>query len=547
MSSHGDRMSEINFWAIPRPNTEEYFKTVAFLKENKAPGIDKVVKEIYQETSARVLIQGINGLGFPADKLLREFNGEYNGRVFRGSLHDMPASFNVVEAFNKFVPRGASFELRNEVDHFFSFDDFIDHVTSEENDSSETSLSDSTIEGQIYTYNTVGDVFNLDFSTVDGDTFSFSSVSLVRFGNEVSIILLAGKKCDLDHETDLIQKTEFDGKLFAHRSHLTTSDENARRAEPLFEGSDLWKTVVLVRFDVGTKTIDARYVLQDYGQYYSVISDDIESCFVDGKFIPEMEKVFKKNQSTIKNYDALFELAKICLHLPRYFEIREEDIVIERHPTDFLDFRKKLKNSKTIKLVSAKHCITHRQAFLLASATSNSSSTSEFYAPEYQIESSGFWKKLAPQAQGLDKNGQQIHGRTWVKQTLSWVEDTGSKAVKIEKKSGNLSSLPSSGVIYVMRSAAHEKDIFKIGLTRRTSSERANELTRKTGSPDHFLVAGEWPVSDCIRAEKLIHERLSSSRLNPKREFFRAPYSKIVTVICEVISIIEDENKERAS
>jgi hypothetical protein len=96
-----------------------------------------------------------------------------------------------------------------------------------------------------------------------------------------------------------------------------------------------------------------------------------------------------------------------------------------------------------------------------------------------------------------------------------------------------------AGYIYVMRSAAHQKDVFKVGLTKRDSETRSKELSRSTSSPDHFLVVEEWFVNDCILAEKLVHEKLNKHRVNPNREYFRARYSIIFAAIDEVIGEIE--------
>ena len=51
----------------------------------------------------------------------------------------------------------------------------------------------------------------------------------------------------------------------------------------------------------------------------------------------------------------------------------------------------------------------------------------------------------------------------------------------------------------------------------------------------------EWDVVDCVLAEKLIHEKLGEFRVNPKREYFKAPYKVIFKVIDEVIdSLVKD-------
>jgi hypothetical protein len=90
-----------------------------------------------------------------------------------------------------------------------------------------------------------------------------------------------------------------------------------------------------------------------------------------------------------------------------------------------------------------------------------------------------------------------------------------------------------------MRSAAHSKDVFKVGLTRRTSEERSAELSGTTSAPDLFLVVQEWSTGDCVLAEKLIHAELKEHRINPSREYFKAPYKVIFAAIDRVISSLE--------
>ncbi len=89
-----------------------------------------------------------------------------------------------------------------------------------------------------------------------------------------------------------------------------------------------------------------------------------------------------------------------------------------------------------------------------------------------------------------------------------------------------------------MRSAQHDKDVFKVGLTTRDGCTRAKELTASTASVDQFAVMQQWAVSDCHKAEKEIHERLKAFRVNKKREFFKSDYRQIFGVIHEVIEQI---------
>lgn len=537
MYSHKDRMKEITFWAVPSresPMRDSFEKRVAILKKN--PKIKKEAEKNWAKAKALVSVQQVNGLGFPADKILREYNLEYNHRVLAGGLEDLPGSFNVAEAFQKFLPPSATFEIRPELDHLFSFDDFIDYLTSDNTDLTVDGIRDFTQDGIIYSYNSTSDPKNLAFSTRTGKSYGFASVSLVRFGNELSMILLAGRICDLEKESENIRLATKTMRAFAHRAHLQFAQERELRAEPLAEGSDLWKTAVLIRFDLQTKTMDVRYVYEDWGQSYHGLTDDRNSYVKrNGEFIDDKVKsTFEGAAIRLNEYDTIFELCKTCLLLPKYFGAREEDANIERHPTDFLEFRKKLSNNKIVSLVSPSHQISIRNVCVLAKSNRRHASKSEFYAPNYKVETTGFWKTLTPTAIGRDKNGNEIHGRTWVSQTVSWVEDLDSPSPVIAETRSMVNS-ENAGHIYVMRSAAHQKNIFKVGLTRRDASLRASELTRTTSSPDHFLVVQEWQVSDCVLAERIIHEELQSYRFNPNREFFMVDYQVIRSTIESVI------------
>jgi hypothetical protein len=543
MSTHKDRMGEIGFWATPTPGTSERTKLDKFISAKQGDAVHrKKIQDIFEKAKALVQVQSVNGLGFPADKQIREYNAEYNGRVFSGGLRDLPGSFNVVEAFNRFIPPSATFCIRDEKDFLFSFDDFIDFVTSDLIDAENADFDSVLEEGKIYSFNSIDAKSQIKISSGSDEQYEFSSVSLVRFGDEVSMVLLAGQECDLAVETEKIRSNAV-GKISAlpHRAHLEMDKERELRAEPLYENSNLWKTVVAVRFDKRSRTIDARYLFRDWGKMYFVLTDDLETYVrPNGEFWDKgVEKVYKSAKESIGIHSALFELCKTCLLLPAYAQHFEADIVVERHPTKLLDFRKKVSNRKAITLVPAKYLIGHREAFRIPSRNQRSSTSSAFLAPEYQIETSGYWKQLGPRDVGRDKNGGVIHGRTWVSQTLSWVQEPAGNETLVATRNNPTADSKNSGFIYVMRSAAHAKDIFKVGLTRRASDIRSAELSRNTSSPDHFLVVQEWAVSDCVAVERAVHQRLAEYRINPKREFFRAPYNVIYAAIDATLSELE--------
>ncbi len=539
---HATRLAEIEFWTVPKQGTEARKQLEAYTATHKEdPKHKKLLSDTFKTATALVQVQHVNGAGLRADTQLREFNLEYNGRVFNGSLRDMPASFNVVEAYNKFRPRTATFELRAEKDHLFSFQHFIDWMTSAETAVDDLDIETQLVEGQIYSYTSIDRVSELCFSTESRQEFGIGSISMVRFGHEISLIILAGKKSDLAVETEKAKIAWSTHCPAPHRTHIQPDESLPVRAEPLTDADDLWKTIVLMRLDHLQRTVDARYVMTDMGKSYAVETDDISS-FVDseGNFIMEgAGSVYAKSSARMDEYQALFELGKTFLHLPSFFDANDEDVSVQRHPTEFKAFRTKLTNRKTVERVEPKHWIQSRDVYVLNKPVARSPDRTSFTAPKFNVETRGYWKKLPIDTKGIDRYGQPIHGRTWVTQTLSWAEERPAGITTIVSSSPYKFDGNRAGYIYVMRSAAHAKDIFKIGLTTRTTEERAKELTRSTSSPDHFLTVQEWATPDCVLAEKLIHEELARYRINPGREFFKAEYKDIVAAIQGVIVKVE--------
>lgn len=155
---HNDRMKEIGRWAIPPVGTAErklLEKVLSAYKNN--PEAEQLAKKTYKEEVASCTIQADNGAGLPADKLIREYNTEYNNRSFNNSLHDLPASFNVVEAFNTFLPPSATFKINDEIDSIFSFGDFLNFVTSDQSPKDVSAAHEAMEEGVIYSFNSIDD------------------------------------------------------------------------------------------------------------------------------------------------------------------------------------------------------------------------------------------------------------------------------------------------------------------------------------------------------------------------------------------------------
>ena len=91
------------------------------------------------------------------------------------------------------------------------------------------------------------------------------------------------------------------------------------------------------------------------------------------------------------------------------------------------------------------------------------------------------------------------------------------------------------GSIYIMKNPSfREENMLKIGQTKHSVEQRAKNLFT-TGLPESFNVVYQQDVPDCVRAEKLIHKKLSRYRFSNRREFFVLPLNKAIKIVQEVI------------
>lgn len=88
------------------------------------------------------------------------------------------------------------------------------------------------------------------------------------------------------------------------------------------------------------------------------------------------------------------------------------------------------------------------------------------------------------------------------------------------------------GHVYVMLNPAMP-GIVKIGRTREQAKARARQLY-STGVPKEFVVLWQELVHDSDEVEKEIHARFKSSRLNPRREFFKVEPQEAIRTLMEV-------------
>lgn len=534
MTSTNERFRHYLSFSAPTPDSKHYDRFINLYEgkfKNDAEHQRKS-KEKFRKAISILNTQLQNGAGLLVDSEFRYFLSEFNERNFQYGFASMPAAFNVLEAFFSFNRDLFLFELFEEEDYLFSFFDFIDFVTSDQCSRSVAYLKESIDDNVIYSYNILNDPTELTFRTDGGQEYIFAGLSFIKRGDELSMFIVAGEKADIEEETNKLvslDKTDFG------RSYITPASDRKREVVRLNGMNDYRKVFIYLRVNLETKTIDTRYIQKDEGNSFSTLTDDFDMFVRTTKDKGVPEEYIKNSIDQLKSYDAIFEVAYNCLYLPEYFDKNENDIVVEEHPTALGSTKVTPALFKKDKKYSAAHFLKTKDVWTL-DKNNNKLNANTLIHGELTFDSTGYWKHLDIGQIGEDKKGKKIHNRTWVTQTLSWYESKkdDNAYVNIKAASSN------SGYIYILHNPGHPVNLFKIGLTTKTVEERAKQLSG-TPSVDKFLIAHSWPVKDCVVAEKIIHQKLESYRLNEKREFFQISFEEALKIISP---IIEEINKE---
>jgi len=287
---------------------------------------------------------------------------------------------------------------------------------------------------------------------------------------------------------------------------------------------------MLAQFDLEYSKYDVRYVNLDVGSSYLVLTDDrivlqdLENKKDGASVAPEM----------LERYSALFSALASLLYLPAFFADQGSRIIETKFATGLHEQKQRSMTRKAIKILGASHVPFFRTIRCLVDHPSSASkATLTVQPPTMDFKSSGYWRPLASGEIGEANDGTPIVGKTWVKRTDTWSARSLSSFV-VSKTSREIIG-PDPGWIYIMRSGSHYDDLYKIGLTRRSSEERSIELSGATGVPTGFEVLAKWAVGDCSKVERESHERLKALRVNKRREFFRGNHQEIFLVINEVV------------
>jgi hypothetical protein len=473
-----------------------------------------------------------DGSGFRMARTLRYFFMEYLNRLAHGGPGQMPTSLNVVEAFLQFSEEYTLFDLREENEHLLRAHDFLNWYTSKEALVEDPSvLKDVMHEGTVYSYDMVGAPDDFLIST-SGSNLALLGISLVRHEDELSVMLLAGENPPYPPD-DEVQELLDSSEAVPGREAIRADDSltaASRRSPGLPNHSEV---ILLTRIYLESRRYDVRYVNLDLGQSYLVVTDDPVAL----GSLRDRKAVLQALAQKLHRYDDLFSALTALIYLPVYFIERQSEVISSRFATALKAQKNSARVKHALRVLGQQVVTLHRQVKCLASLSTPNRDAQEVKPPTLRSVSEGHWKELEPFEFGEDEEGNPIAGRTWVERRESWfMHDPVSFLVRRTKLDVSGSD---PGVIYVMRSPAHDKELYKIGLTRRPAEVRAHEIGRSTGVPLPFGVLATWDVGDCSVVESDVHRQLAQYRVSKRREFFRAPLPVIVKVIDETVKRIE--------
>jgi hypothetical protein len=252
-----------------------------------------------------------------------------------------------------------------------------------------------------------------------------------------------------------------------------------------------------------------------------------------------------------------FELAETCFELQVYFAYRIT-LVRETQRATAIAAMSQLARRDISTVASERRPHFRTVASLEVVDVGSPTVIRAYSSPRYKVEVDGFWRKIDANTYGKDVSGNPIKGRTWVRGHLRWrdrperpstifvkrsIASAKAKAAAIVASDPSAfvvgTTLPpvfsveieredeNTGWLYVMRCPLMDDDIYKVGWSSRPPNIRAEELSTATGVPLAYIVVESWKTDNARHVEATTHQALAEFRINPRREFFKAPFEKI--------------------
>lgn len=499
-----------------------------------------------------------SGAGFPVDKLLRELAIEYNHRYASSGAYTQPLNFNYFESFCHIRLFSKSYApyvvLTDEVDHLFYLPDYFDYLTSDKSDEFDLSSLIELPEEKSFHFTTNGNINDFSILNADSREFVVSGFSMIRRGNFLHWYLLGGEvfskeewklKCSETLDIDLNEmRTGHPGKEAFLLDMLKDSDNSV--VPIALEGTDTAiRTIVAGEIDLTTKKYISRCLMTENENKFNIICDDPE-VFDNILDKDERQAAINLMKDQVKHHSIIWELAASMFQLHSYFAFK---IGLDKETVD-----KAKKKVKRIKSNGGRGLESQYKMVSTIEITDSDSPIIRTVVPaHYNTETKGHWRRLNNGSIGVGPDGSRVIGKTWVKRSSTWRDDSDKSSKTIYVKSTikaaelkikeyeraanevnetlNEKSHSDLGVLYVLRCTTMKEEHYKVGWTSKTAEKRAKELSDATGVPTSFVVVNSWQHKDAEALEKNVHMMLEPYRINDRREFFHVSYQIIEKII----------------
>lgn len=351
------------------------------------------------------------GSGMRMSKLLRGYFLEYLDRFDRYGPESLPMSFNVVEAFLKFRQQDMLFDLREEVEHLLSLDDYFDWYSQKEFPLKPTLLIDLLQEGKVYSYEMAN---NKSGYRLGGESQKIIvGVSFVRHANELSCMMLAGENPPLLEDGAIFEAVmetpAIDGKKEIELDTKRSIEERYLGGFPGYA-----KAIVLTRFDLSAEKHDVRYVNLDDGPAYSVFTDDKAAfeCMEDDAANYQLHGI-----KMLQRYESLFSVLTSLIFLPAFL-VRESNNIETVKLTTTLGAKSTEEGFKSaIVALGERNCQLQREVKCLPKiAKQQSGVATRITPPPMEFKCDGYWIAIGSNEVGADKQGKPIFGQTWIQE-----------------------------------------------------------------------------------------------------------------------------------
>lgn len=498
-----------------------------------------------------------SGAKFPNDQLLRQLAIEYNHRYASSGVSNQPMSFHYFEPFCEisFLPNSVApcVKLVEEFNHIYSLTDFLDYITSQDIEDFDLNNLLNIPEGTAYHFTRNGDISEFSFLNAEGKEFLISGFSMVRRGNFLHWYMIGGELLtDDEWSSRCAQQMEIDKEHINPDKRAFLNDalkiNGNKYGEPIaLEGTKTAvRTIISGELDIISQKHNSRFYMTEYENTFFGHCDEPD-VFSD---IPEKERLetIENTKTELNKASVMWDLAEGFFQLPSYFSSRA---TIEKETLR--------KSGKKISRKKAGQGLNSNYQFITAIEVTENKSPPiiKITLPHYETETEGHWRRLEIGATGHDQYGDEVEGKTWVKATNKWRERTKSDNVifvkdsiasakikikeyqeaagAVELQGQNNSNDLINGELYVLRCAAMNEEVYKVGFTRGRAAERARQLSSATGVPLSFIVVKSWSHPKAKQLETEVHTMLDPYRINDAREFFKVSFDVIENIVGTII------------